>query len=82
MKRRCYFCEEIFGDKEPLEDPSITDGECPLCHFLFTTWFEIWSAGKTTETATQFILNCRKTLGENHKESVVRGYLQMGGQPS
>ena len=31
MVRKCTWCSEIFGEKEPLEDKSITHGICEMC---------------------------------------------------
>ena len=31
MIRQCCICWIIFGEKEPLEDKSITHGYCPKC---------------------------------------------------
>jgi len=31
MVRACMICNEVFGEKEPLEDKSITTGICPDC---------------------------------------------------
>lgn len=75
MIRVCYFCKQTYGEKEPLENKEETSGECPLCHFLFAIWYSLWKKGSINETATEFILNSRKILGENHKESVIQTYL-------
>lgn len=32
MIRECYLCREVFGQKEPLEDKSVTSGTCPSCY--------------------------------------------------
>ena len=32
MKIRCAWCEEMMGEKEPLDDPRITDTMCPECY--------------------------------------------------
>jgi hypothetical protein len=31
MMRRCAWCGEDMGRKEPLDDPGRTDGICPAC---------------------------------------------------
>jgi hypothetical protein len=31
VKRRCCYCGESQGEKEPLEDTSTTDGICKKC---------------------------------------------------
>ena len=76
MIQICYFCKGTYGEKEPLENKEETHGECPLCHFLFVIWYAKWREASTKETATEFILNCRKTLGENHKESIIQNNLE------
>jgi hypothetical protein len=75
MIQKCYFCHQVYGEKEPLENKEETSGECALCHFFFSMWYALWKKGAIKETATVFILECRKTLGENHKETVVQNYL-------
>ena len=32
MIRVCMTCDQIFGEKEPLEDKSETHGLCPVCY--------------------------------------------------
>lgn len=34
MLRICTFCNQKFGEKEPLEDKRETTGECEVCHPL------------------------------------------------
>ena len=73
MIQVCYFCRQIYGEKEPLEDKQETHGECSLCHFLFAIWYSCWKKGGIDETATAFILRCREILGEKcHEGGVVR----------
>ena len=60
MIRVCQFCREIYGEKEPLEDKRETHGSCGLCHFLWTIWYALWQEGHVKETASEFILGCRK----------------------
>jgi hypothetical protein len=75
MIQVCYFCNQVYGEKEPLQDKQETHGECDLCHLFFIAWYVQWKTGSVTETATQFILKCREILGESHKESVVESCL-------
>lgn len=32
MLRECCRCKVIYGEKEPLEDRSVTSGFCPQCY--------------------------------------------------
>jgi hypothetical protein len=78
MIQKCYYCGQIYGEKKPLKNKEETSGECSLCHFLWTIWYHLWQQNFKEETATEFILNCRKVLGENNKESVIQSYLRAG----
>lgn len=31
MIKRCCYCKDTYGKKEPLTDKRITDGICPVC---------------------------------------------------
>lgn len=75
MIRECYYCGEVFGEKEPLDNKETTSGECPLCHFPFTVWYRGWRLGLIKETASEFISQCRRTLAENQMELRVEKYL-------
>jgi hypothetical protein len=73
--RQCYYCGDVFGEKEPLEDKQTTSGECPLCHFLFTVWYRGWRRGVIKEPSSEFISECRRTLAENQTERRIESYL-------
>ncbi len=75
MIRKCYYCDQVFGEKEPLDNHQETSGECPLCHFLFMIWFRGWTQGVIKENAQAFIIESRKTLAENQAELRLEKYL-------
>ena len=62
MIQVCYFCKQVYGEKEPLENKEETHGECNLCHHLFKVWYHLWRNKNTDETATKFILRYRDNL--------------------
>lgn len=68
MIQVCYYCHEVYGEKEPLTNREETSGECPLCHFLFAFWYRLWKTGAIKETATEFILACRQLLNDNNQK--------------
>ncbi len=59
MIQVCYYCQQIYGEKEPFDLKEETSGECPLCHFFFEFWYRLRQAGHVTEPATKFIRDCR-----------------------
>ncbi len=78
MLRKCYYCDQVYGEKEPLDNHEETSGECDLCHFLFKIWYYGLKAGRITQPASEFISDCRKTLAENHNELRIEKYLCSG----
>ncbi len=76
MIQVCYYCNHVYGEKDPLEKIEITSGECPLCHLLFKIWYQARRHGKISQVqpASAFISECRKTLTEG-KELKIEQYL-------
>jgi len=71
MIRKCYYCGEIMGEKEPIDDKSITSGECNLCYSLFQEWYRLWQFNRITEQASHYIRRVRLIL-KNPKEGDVQ----------
>ena len=67
MFRRCYYCNEIFGEKPPFENHEETSGECPLCHWLFSIWYALYREDWMDQKAIEFILDCRKAIGSDQE---------------
>ena len=70
MKRVCAWCGLDIGEKEPLEDKSITHSICEKCEELYSPYLKTWQCNYCPESFPHF-----KALVE-HYENVHNFVLQ------